>query len=110
MDETVGSGGRDSLEQMVKAIAASNFDAIFSTIDNIARSSKDISVFWQDLISFYRDMLVMKATEAAEKYLDLTANEAERLKKTAALFTKETLLYHCRVLDDTFYKIRPPRR
>ena len=106
VDETVGSGGRDSLEQMVKAIAASNFDAIFSTIDNIARSSKDISVFWQDLISFYRDMLVMKATEAAEKYLDLTANEAERLKKTAALFTKETLLYHCRVLDDTFYMMQ----
>ena len=106
VDETVGSGGRDALEQMVRAIAASNYDAIFATIDNIARSSKDISVFWQDLVSFYRDMLVMKATAAAEKYLDLTASEAERLKKTAALFTKETLLYHCRVLDDTFYMMQ----
>lgn len=106
VDETVGSGGRDGLEQMVRAIASSNFDAIFSIVDTIVRSSKDISVFWQDLISFYRDMLVIKATASADKYLDLTTNEAERLKKTAELFSKENLLYHCRILDDTLYMMQ----
>ncbi|MBO5937941.1 MAG: DNA polymerase III subunit gamma/tau [Clostridia bacterium] len=106
VNETVGSGGRDGLEQAVRAIASSNFDTIFSTVDMIVRSSKDISVFWQELISFYRDMLVIKATAMAEKYLDLTKAETERLKKTADLFSKETLLYHCRVLDDTFYMMQ----
>ncbi len=106
VNETIGSGGRDGLEQTVRAIASANFDAIFSTVDTIVRSSKDISVFWQELISFYRDMLVIKATAAAEKYLDLTKNETEHLKKTADLFSKETLLYHCRVLEETLYMMQ----
>lgn len=106
VEDTVGSGGREELEQTVRAIASANFDAMFSTIDSVVRSSKDISVFWQDLTVFYRDMLVMKTTTAAEKYLDLTKAETERLKKTADLFSKETLLYHCRVLDDTLYMMQ----
>ena len=106
VDETVGSGGRENIENTVKAIAASDFDAIFSTIDSVVRSSRDIAVFWQELISYYRDMLVIKTTSEADRYLDLTENESERLKTSASLFTKETLLYHCRVLDETFYNMQ----
>ncbi len=106
VEDTIGSGGREELEQTVRAIASANFDAMFATIDSVVRSSKDVSVFWQDLTAFYRDMLVIKTTTAAEKYLDLTPTETERLKKTSELFTKETLLYHCRVLDDTYYMMQ----
>lgn len=106
VNKTLGVGGRENTENTVRAIAVGNFDAIFSAVDTVVRSSKDISVFWQDLISFYRDMLVIKTTTAAQSYLDLTENELERLKKTAELFTKETLLYHCRVLDDTLYAMQ----
>ena len=75
-------------------------------VENVVRSSKDISAFWQDLISFYRDMLVVKTTKEAKNYLDLTDDEMEKLSAVAALFTKETLLYHCRVLDDTLYSMQ----
>jgi len=106
VNDTLGSGGRESTEATVKAIATGNFDVIFSAVDAVVRSSKDISVFWQDLVAFYRDMLVIKTTSKADKYLDLTEVEAESLKKVAALFTKETLLWHCRVLDDTLYTLQ----
>lgn len=106
VDETVGSGGREQIEQTVRAIAASNYDAIFSAIDTIVRSSRDVAVFWQELISFYRDMLVLKTTATASRYLDLTENETERLGRVADLFPKETLIYHCRVLDDTLYALQ----
>ena len=106
VDETVGSGGRENIEKTVKAIANSDYDAIFSTVDSVVRSSRDIAVFWQELLSYYRDMLVIKTTAEAERYLDLTEAESEHLKKTASLFTKETMLYHCRVLDDTLYAMQ----
>ena len=106
VDETVGSGGRDNIEQTVKAIANTDYDAIFSTVDSVVRSSRDVAVFWQELLSYYRDMLVIKTTADADRYLDLTENESERLRATAALFTKETLLYHCRILDETFYAVQ----
>ena len=103
VNEILGTGGREDLENTVKAIASANFDAIFSTIDGVVRSSRDITVFWQDLVAFYRDMLVIRTTSNAGKYLDLTENETEGLKKVAKLFSKETLIYHCRMLDDALY-------
>ena len=106
VNSTLGTGGRDSSEQVVRAIAGSDFDTIFGAVENVVRSSKDISVFWQDLISFYRDMLVIKTTKEAKNYLDLTDDELEKLLAVASLFTKETLLYHCRILDDTLYSMQ----
>ncbi len=106
VNETLGSGGRESTENTVRAIAAGNFDAIFATVDEVVRSSRDLAVFWQELISFYRDILVVKTTTAAEKYLDLTENEMARLTKVSQLFSKETLLYHCRLLDDALYAMQ----
>lgn len=106
VNETLGTGGRDNSEKVVRAIANSDFDAIFSAVDTVVMSSKDLAVFWQDLAAFYRDMLVIKTTKAAKSYLDLTDDEAERLYETAELFTKERLLYHCRVIDDTLYTMQ----
>ncbi len=106
VNETLGYGGRESMEQTVCAIAGADFDAIFSAIDTVVRSSKDISVFLQELMAYYRDMLVIKTTANADQYLDLTEIESEQLKKTARLFTKETLMYHCRLLDEAIYAMQ----
>ena len=106
VEESIGSGSREGIEQTVCAVAASDFDGIFSSVDAVVRSSRDISVFWQELISYYRDMLVLKTTSEADRYLDLTEHEATRLRAVAQRFSKETLLYHCRVLDDTFYAMQ----
>ena len=102
VNDTLGVGGRDAAQNLVKAIAKSDFDIVFSAVENVVRSSKDILVFWQDLISYYRDMLVVKTTKTAKNYLDLTDDEMENLLSTALLFTKDVLLYHCRILDQTY--------
>ena len=106
VNETLGSGGRENVENTVRAIAKGNFDAIFAAINDVVASSKDIAVFWQELTSYYRDMLVMKTTASADKYLDLTEHESEQLKKSSSLFTKQTLIWHCRLLDDAFYAMQ----
>jgi DNA polymerase-3 subunit gamma/tau len=104
--DTIGSGGRANIESTVYAISNCDYDAIFSTIDDVVSSSKDIAVFWQELLSYYRDMLVMKTTASAQRYLDLTEHESEQLKNTCALFTKETLLWHCKVIDEAYYVMK----
>ena len=101
VNSTLGVGGRENAEKTAIAIAKSDFEAIFAAVETIVRSSKDISVFWQDLMAFFRDMLVFKTTTSAKEYLDLTDHEAQRLSEIAGLFTKETLLYHCRILEET---------
>ena len=106
VNDTLGSGGRKNIENTVRAIAKGNFDAIFSAVNEVTTSSKDISVFWQDLVSYYRDMLVMKTTASADKYLDLTEYESEQLQKSSALFTKQTLIWHCKILDEALYAMQ----
>lgn len=101
VNDVLGVGGRDKAERVVRAIAKGDFEIVFETVEEVVRSSKDITVFLQDVISFYRDMLVVRTTSSAKKYLDLTDDEYEKLSAVASLFSKETLLYHCRVLDET---------
>lgn len=106
VNETLGYGGRESMEQTVRAIAKADFDAIFSAVDAVVQSSKDVSVFFQELMSYYRDMLVIRTTANAAAYLDLTEVESATLKDVAGLFSKETLLYHCRLLDDALFTMQ----
>ena len=106
VNDSLGTGGRENAEKVARAIAQGDFDTIFAAVDTIVASSKDLAVFWHDLEAFYRDMLVIKTTKAAKSYLDLTDDETERLIEVASLFNKETLLYHCRILDETLYDIQ----
>ena len=99
--DIVGISGRESTARLVRAVAEKDYETIFAQIAEVIASSKDITVFWQDLLSFYRDMLVIKTAKDAKKYLDLTENEAEQTEGAANLFGKETLIYHCKLIEAT---------
>ena len=106
VEECSGITGRDTMIQTVRAIAKKNYELLFDTIAEVISSSKDLSVFWQDLISVYRDLLVIKTTSNAKKYLDLTEAETEDLIALASLFTKETLVSHSKMLDNSYYTMQ----
>ncbi|MEE0970394.1 MAG: DNA polymerase III subunit gamma/tau [Clostridia bacterium] len=104
--DIVGISSRESTASLARAVAEKNYDKIFSHIAEVVSSSKDITVFWQDLLAFYRDMLVIKTSENAKKYLDLTENEAEQTEKTASLFSKELIVYHCKIIESALYQMQ----
>ena len=106
VEECSGITGRGKMVETARAIAEKNYDTLFDTVAEVIASSKDLAVFWQDLISVYRDLFVIKTTAKAKKYLDLTEAEAEELSSLATLFTKETLLSHCKMLDNAFYTMQ----
>ena len=104
--DAVGMTGREAMLRTAKAIAERDYDSLFAQVDEVVRSSKDLIVFWQDLISLWRDMLVIKATARAGAYLDLTDSEEEQLRAAAGRFTRETLLYHCKLLEDALFAMQ----
>ncbi len=101
VSETVGLGGREKLLDVVRAIAEKDYEAIFGAVDETVRSSRDISVFWQELISVYRDLLIVKNSKEPERYLDITDSETEALTNLAKLFSAELLTYHTEMLSDS---------
>lgn len=103
---TIGTTGREGTCRVVKAIADKDFDLLFAIIDEMVAASRDVAVFWQELISYYRDMLVTKTVKDPSRYLDLTDSEREALIAVSARFTKETLLFHIGLLEDALFAMQ----
>ena len=106
VNETAGSTGRDSMMETVRAIAARDYDKLFSMIDAVVQSSKDIAIFWQDLIGLYREMLVLRTAKDAAAYLDLTDSELAAMQEVAKPFKSSTLLYHCTLLEQALLSMQ----
>jgi hypothetical protein len=83
-----------------------SYDLLFALVDEMVAASRDVAVFWQELIGYYRDMLVTKTVNDPARYLDLTDSEREVLISLAARFTKETLLFHIGLLEDALFAMQ----
>ena len=103
---TVGTTGREGTARVVNAIADRNFDLLFDIVDEMVSASRDPAVFWQELIGYYRDMLVTKTTKNPSKYLDLTDSEQSTLLAVSARFTKEAMLFHIGLLEDALFAMQ----
>lgn len=99
--EVTGMIGREELARVVRDVTSRNTEDLFSFVDELYVSSKDVSVFWQDLISYYRDMLVVKTAASPDKFLDLTGDELADLRDCASKFSYASLLWQGKVLADT---------
>jgi DNA polymerase-3 subunit gamma/tau len=96
-----GAVGREMAAEAVTAVINKDTDALFEIIAKAVASAKEITVFWQELIDFYRDMLVFKTAKSPERFLDLTGEEFEMIKSLTASMSGATLLAHCKILEDT---------
>lgn len=97
--DTVGTGNRDGAYALIRAILDRDYSTVYSTVADIVEKSGDISVFWQEVIDSYRDVMVVKNTEEAKSYLDLTDSEYEALSALAKDFTPARLAYHTSILE-----------
>ena len=97
--DTIGAGNRDSAYKLIYSIGKSDNNAVYSIVDDLVMKSGDISVFWQELIDAYRDVMVVKNTDRAKSYLDLTDAEYQSLTRIAADFSMSKLSYHVSLLE-----------
>ncbi len=98
--QAVGALGRETIAAAIDAILNHDSSAVFSTVASLYASGRDTAVFWQDMLAFYRDMLVLRSVRGAADYLDLTEQEMRQTSELAARFSIETLLAHCRMMDE----------
>ena len=96
---TVGSGNRESSFKIIEAISTSDYETVYSIVNDIVMKSGDLSVFWQEIIDSYRDIMIVKNSERAKSYLDLTDAEYSLLSKIAESYTMARLSYHTSMLE-----------
>ena len=98
---TVGRGNRADTYSLIEKIIASDYSAVYSTIANVVMLGADLSVFWQELLDAYRDVMIVKSTADSKNYLDLTDAEHQQLARIAQEVSMAKLLYHTSVLEST---------
>ncbi len=98
--EMLGISGTEILHSLVCAVKAKDYARIFETVAEIENSSKDISVFWQDLIGYYRDMLVSKTLKDSAAYLELSDSENAQLKELVCDMTASEIIRQSKILDN----------
>ena len=98
----LGLTGIEILYKTAVAVARSDTSSLFSIIDTVDSSSKDITVYWSELIGFWRDMLVLRNLPETERnnYFDLTEPEMRLLSDAARRYSNETLSFHFGLLDE----------
>lgn len=101
VNEILGTSSYEKMANVAIDIANKNYSRLFTAVNDIVASSKDILVFFQDLTSFYRDMMVKKSAPSQD-YLELLPNEDKALESAAVLFNMATLIYHTTLLDDAY--------
>ncbi len=97
---TVGSGSRESAYKIIDAISRADYTTVYGVIADIVMKSGDLSVFWQELIDSYRDIMVVKNSDRAKTYLDLTDVEYASLSGIANGLTMSRLSYHVSILEN----------
>ena len=97
---TIGTGDRGAVYKLIEAVGAADYDTVYTVIRDVVMSSGDISVFWQEVIDSYRDIMVVKNSNKAKAYLDLTDVEYENLRRISASFSMAKLSYHTSLLED----------
>lgn len=97
--EILGAGNRAAVEELVGAVLERDYAKIYDRVAQEVMSSRDLTVFFRELLDYYRDLLVAKTTGNAKDYLDLTDDEAEHLSAFADRFSLSTLLYHAELLE-----------
>ena len=105
---TTGINSRGSVVQTINAICDKNYEALLDQINTLHVSSLDITVFWNDLLSYYRDMFVVKNTRSPKNYLDVTEGEFEELKTLSSRFTNAVISSHISQLEDCFTAMQKP--
>ena len=97
---TIGTGDRGEVYKLIEAVGNADYNTVYTVVRDIVMGSGDISVFWQDIIDAYRDIMVVKNTDKAKSYLDITDVEYETLKRISEKFNMSRLSYHTSILED----------
>ena len=105
--EASGVAGREDVIDIYRALVNKDFPTVFAIINRLRGASKDFAAFVCELLSFYRDMILIRACgkKIDKNLFELTDGEFEATAECSEMMKTETMLYQAEVLEDTLSAI-----
>jgi len=104
--EKAGVCGREKVISVVGRIVERDYSGLFEAVSEIYRSSRDLSVFFSDILMLYRDMMVIRAMRLTDRsqidpeILDVSDNEFADLYTLSQRFKYPVMVYHTGLLKE----------
>lgn len=94
-----GIAGRDYLFDIIEAIADCDTGKAIAVIDKLYSMSKDMQRLCEELISQFRNVMLVKTVPENTSIIVCMPNELERIKKTADKLSLKEILFKLEVLQ-----------
>ena len=103
----LGIGSRELPGQIVDAASDRDYPTLYRLVSEVVNSAEDLTVFFTELISYYRDLTVVKTLgDGAATYLDLPDAAFRSLSERAKRIPLGRLLYQSKLLEETLETLR----
>lgn len=88
------------LFNLTNAVIQRNVEKSIKVIEDVIYSGKDIYLFIKDLISHYRNLLMVKVTNNPEEVLDMSEENIELVKEQSSRLRAEEIMRCIRILQE----------
>lgn len=99
--DAAGLAGKDYLFSLAEAIRFSDASRAIEIIDNIHKSSKDMARLCEEIIAFYRNLMIIKTVKKYSDLIIASNEELTLLKEEASRQNLASILYAIDVFAET---------
>jgi DNA polymerase-3 subunit gamma/tau len=89
--DILGGVDRAVLDQLGDAVVTGDLATVLSLIDQAYERGQDLKRLYEDLLAYFRDLLVVKLGDRTDHLVDLPGDDIARMKRTASGITGPAL-------------------
>ncbi|MBQ3563794.1 MAG: DNA polymerase III subunit gamma/tau [Clostridia bacterium] len=100
--DAAGMSGREYIERLALSIVNRNSEQALETIAELYERSKDMTRLCCELIEYFRNIMMIKATKNPEKLVVCSSAEIEKLKKEGQNMPLDAIIHAIEVFEKAF--------
>ena len=104
--ETIGAVDIDIFERLLTKVIELDVSGAIDVIDEVIWQGSELSRFVSEFTWFLRNILLMKVSEEADKMLDMSAENQNKVKVLADKLELETIMRYINVFSETASNIK----
>ncbi len=106
VEAAAGMAGKSYLYDLTDALNVHDTATVFKMIDDLHNASCDMERLCSELISHFRNLMVVKTVKKADGLIVCTAEELKKIGEQSQKFTLENILYCLSQLETTLANIK----